>query len=147
MITIAVGLGLILNFLFFELLNLSAGGMVVPGFLALEMHHPSRLLFTIALSIATYLIVKLLSNFMLIYGRRHLILAIIIGFLLSEILYKLPILFNLNYQFQIIGFILPGLIAFWMDRQGVIRTLCSMIIAAAMIHLILIILKGGQFAI
>lgn len=147
MITLAVGIGLVLNFLFFELLGLSLGGIVVPGFMALELHYPMRVLLTIVISFLTYFIIKSLSNFMLIYGRRHLILAILIGFLLSEIFSKLPIAINPYFRFQIIGFILPGIIAYWMERQGPVQTLCAMIIGAVLVHLILIIITGGKFAI
>lgn len=147
MITVAVGIGLILNFLFLELLGLSPGGIVVPGFMALEMHYPQRVILTVVISIITYFTIKLLSNFMLIYGRRHLVIAVLIGFLLSEIFSKASIAFDFRFKFQIIGFILPGLMAYWMDRQGPIRTLSAMVIGATIIHLILIIITGGKFAI
>lgn len=145
MITIAVGVGLIISFFFFELLGLTPGGLVVPGFLALQLHEPVRLSVTIILSIITYLIIKLLSNFVLLYDRRHLVTAVLVGFLLSEIFNRLSTVYNSNYQFQDIGFILPGLIAYWMDMQGPIRTLSSMLISASLIHLLLNIITGGRF--
>lgn len=144
MIALAVGLGLVLNFLFFELLGLNLGGMVIPGFIALEIHYPLRVVITVALSISVYVVIKLLSNFMLIYGRRHLIIAILMGFLLTEILNKMPVIFNYSFRPQIVGFILPGIIAYWMERQGIINTICSMIIGSVLIHLVLIIITGGK---
>jgi len=45
---------------------------------------------------------------------------------------------------QSIGYIIPGLIANWMERQGIFRTLFTMIIAAVLVRLILIIIAGGE---
>lgn len=145
MITIAVGFGLIISFFLFELLGLTPGGLVVPGFLALELHEPVKLLITVVLSIITYLTTKLLSNFMLLYDRRHLIVSVLAAFLLGEIFNRFPVVCNSDYQLQGIGFILPGLIAYWMEAQGLVRTLCSMLISASLIHLLLDIITGGRF--
>ena len=43
----------------------------------------------------------------------------------------------------VIGNIIPGLIANWMDRQGIIRTLSVIILTAVMVKLAVIILFGG----
>lgn len=145
MTTLAVGLGLIISFFFFELAGLTPGGLVVPGFFALEFQEPIKLFATIILSLLTYMIVKLLANFTILYERRHLIVAVMTAFLLGEIFNKLPVIYNSNYQFQGIGFILPGLIAYWMEVQGLLRTLCSLLISASIIHLLLTIITGGKF--
>ncbi|HBY99863.1 MAG TPA: poly-gamma-glutamate biosynthesis protein PgsC, partial [candidate division Zixibacteria bacterium] len=46
--------------------------------------------------------------------------------------------------FQAVGFIIPGLIANWMERQGVIQTLSTMVVAAVVVRLLLMIFSGGQ---
>ena len=43
----------------------------------------------------------------------------------------------------VIGNIIPGLIANWMDRQGVIRTISVVILTAVIVKLTIIILFGG----
>ena len=43
-----------------------------------------------------------------------------------------------------IGFIIPGMIANWMSRQGVIRTVTIIFITAPIVQLIIIMLTGGQ---
>ena len=43
----------------------------------------------------------------------------------------------------VIGNIIPGLIANWMDRQGIIRTLSVVILTAVMVKLSVILLFGG----
>ena len=44
----------------------------------------------------------------------------------------------------VIGNIIPGLIANWMDRQGVIRTTSVVILTAVMVKLMIIIIFGGD---
>jgi hypothetical protein len=47
-------------------------------------------------------------------------------------------------EFQAIGYIIPGLIANWMERQGVLETLTTMIVAAVVVRLLLMIFMGGR---
>ena len=42
MVEQAIGLGLVVSLIFSETLGLAAGGMVVPGYLALMIHEPLR---------------------------------------------------------------------------------------------------------
>ena len=46
---------------------------------------------------------------------------------------------------QVIGYIIPGLIAIWLDRQGVIETLAAMITASVVVRLILILVVGMEY--
>ena len=43
----------------------------------------------------------------------------------------------------VIGNIIPGLIANWMDRQGVIRTLSVVLLTAVIVKLMVMIIFGG----
>jgi len=76
----AVGIGLVLSLISTETLGLAAGGMVVPGYIALMIHHPLRIVGTILVSLMTFLTIKFLSNYTFIYGRRRTVLIILIGF-------------------------------------------------------------------
>lgn len=143
----SIGLGLIVSVIFSETLGLAAGGMVVPGYMALMIHAPLRILGTIIVSLLTFYSVKLLSNYMFIYGRRRTVLVILIGFLigwLSRRFFMIPLPGGTSLEFQSVGFIIPGLIANWMERQGVIQTLSTMIVAAVVVRLLLMIFTGGQ---
>ncbi|MBA4311227.1 MAG: poly-gamma-glutamate biosynthesis protein PgsC [Chlorobiaceae bacterium] len=146
MILQSVGIGLILSLIFTETLGLAAGGMVVPGYVALMLHHPLRIVGTILVSLLTYGSIRFLSNYMFIYGRRRTVLVILIGFLFGWLSREILVI-QTNYltvELQTIGLIIPGLIANWMERQGVVKTISTMIIAAIMIRLILMILTGGE---
>jgi len=145
MIVIAVGLGMMLNLLLTETIGLAAGGVVVPGYIALNLHQPSMLMSTVIISLVTYLILRLLSHFILLYGRRLLIVSIIIGYLLGYLTKVYPVISLATVKFDIttIGFVVPGLIAYWMERQGILETISTMLIAAVLVRLTLIILLGG----
>jgi poly-gamma-glutamate biosynthesis protein PgsC/CapC len=146
MVVECIGLGLLLSLLFSQLIGFTAGGMVVPGYIAIYLHEPLRVLGTIIVALTTFFIVKLLSNFIFIYGHRRIMITVIIGFLLGNFSQEfLEIkMFQISVEIQSIGHIIPGLIANWMERQGIIPTLCIMLTTAAIVRLLLIILTGGK---
>jgi len=141
----AVGIGMFLSLVLTETIGLAAGGIVVPGYIALVLHHPVQVIATVLAGLVTYLIIKLLSSYIIIYGRRLLIISILIGYLIAYLTRVSPIL-NLNalsLNIQTIGFVIPGLIAYWIARQGIIPTLAAMIIVSSLVRLIIIIVHNG----
>ena len=146
MVEEAIGLGLAISLIFSETLGLAAGGMVVPGYLALMIHEPLRILGTILVSLLTYGGLKLLSRYVLVFGRRRIVVAVLMGFTFGALSRDL-FLFRYNdvpLDLRTIGFVIPGLIANWMDRQGVLPTLCVMTTTAVLVRLLLMILNGGN---
>ena len=143
----AIGLGLVVSIIFSETLGLAAGGMVVPGYMAMMIHHPARIVGTVVVSLATFIVIKILSNYMFIYGRRRTVLVILIGFLIgwfSREYFTIDFIGEKSIEFQAVGYIIPGLIANWMERQGVVQTLSTMIVAAVLVRLLLMIFTGGK---
>src|SRR3990172_3514544 len=124
-VTISIGLGLCVSLLFSEFFGIAAGGMVVPGYIALYLNKPLVIAMTIIISMVTYVIVNTLGAFIIIYGRRRTVLMILLGFLLGWLVRLLdvipvgPQIVELN----IVGYIIPGLIAIWIDRQGILETI------------------------
>ena len=47
-------------------------------------------------------------------------------------------------DYAVIGFIVPGLIAIWLDRRGVIESLSALITATVNVRLILILIYGAE---
>ena len=138
---IYIGIGMVLSLLATETLGVTAGGIIVPGYIAMNMNleNSSMIVATFGISIITFLIIKILSNFLLIYGKRRLVRALLLGFLLGY-LTRLDnnLLSDLtNMDFMVIGNIIPGLIANWMDRQGVLRTICTVLITASVTRLLI----------
>ena len=145
MIEIAIGLGMVLSLIFTETLGVTAGGIIVPGYIALYFTDPIKIVSTFLISLLTLYIVKLFSQFMLIYGKRRLVLCLLIGFLLGYL--SKIYLVDLDSQYSdisVIGNIIPGLIASWMDRQGILRTISVILITSSIVAMIMIVIYGGK---
>ena len=136
MIEISIGIGMILSLVFTETLGVTAGGIIVPGYIALYIDDPIKVISTIFVSFLVFWIVRILSNFMLIYGKRRLVLSLLLGFFLGYISKIYFSNFDSIYDLSVIGYIIPGLIASWMDRQGVLRTISVIIITSSIVKLI-----------
>jgi len=141
----AVGIGMFLSLIMTETIGLAAGGIVVPGYIALVLHNPVQVIITIVVGIITYLIVKLISLYIIIYGRRLLIVSILIGYLIAYFTKISPMVAmnTLSINIETIGFVIPGLIAYWIARQGIIPTLSAMIIVSSLVRLTIIIIHNG----
>jgi poly-gamma-glutamate biosynthesis protein PgsC/CapC len=142
----AVGLGLVVSLIFSEAIGLAAGGMVVPGYVALYLNQPLRILGTVIAALATYLTLRFISHFVILYGRRCLVISVVLGFFYGVLTRFLMVEMPAPELAQLVavGYIVPGLLAYWMERQGIIATLCVMIMAAVPVRLGLIILRGGE---
>ena len=81
---------------------------------------------------------------MLIYGKRRLVLSLLLGFILGYLskIYLSDI--NDASDLSVIGNIIPGLIASWMDRQGILRTISVILITSSIVAMILIIISSGE---
>ena len=136
---IYIGIGMVLSLFLTETLGVTAGGIIVPGYIAMNLESPERLIITFGISIITFLIIKYLSQFIMVYGKRRLVLALLIGFLLGYLTRSENNLVSslTELDFAVIGNIIPGLIANWMDRQGVLRTICTVLITAGITKLII----------
>jgi poly-gamma-glutamate biosynthesis protein PgsC/CapC len=142
-----IGLGMLASFFLTETVGLAAGGIVVPGYFALTLTEPVRVVATILVALATFLIVKLLSRVMLVFGRRMLLLGVLVGYLLGYVTKIVPTLTiaSLHLDVSVIGYVIPGLLAYWMNRQGVVETISTMLIAAVLTRLIITTVSGGSF--
>jgi poly-gamma-glutamate biosynthesis protein PgsC/CapC len=142
----AVGLGVIISLIFSEMLGASAGGIVVPGYIALYLDKPLQILGTLIVSMATWGIIRIIGSFTLLFGKRRMVLSILIGFILGwasrNLIFHDITIYDL--QMQSIGYIVPGLIANWFERQGFLKTLSTMTIAAVLVRLILMVIFVGE---
>ena len=143
---IYIGIGMVLSLFLTETLGVTAGGIIVPGYIAMNLESPERLIITFGISILTFLIIKLLSKFIMVYGKRRLVLALLIGFLLGYLSRsENMITAGLGTtDFIVIGNIIPGLIANWMDRQGVLRTISTVLITAGITKLCIMTISMFQ---
>ena len=140
---VTIGLGIILSLLLSETLGVTAGGIIVPGYIALFLHHPLQIFTTFIVSIIVWGIIQVLGKKVFLYGKRRIVLALILGFFFGFISRNFIYLPSEIGPATVIGNIIPGLIANWMDRQGVIRTLAVVILTAVIVKLAIILLFGG----
>jgi poly-gamma-glutamate biosynthesis protein PgsC/CapC len=136
----SIGLSVILGFLASEFLGVSAGGLVSPGYLAFFLDEPLRLASTLALSLAIYLALRLLCRFMIVYGKRRFMATMLLSLLGTWAFERLFFSSHLVAQdIRTIGYIIPGLIANDMLKQGVVKTVAMALICAAAVHFILML--------
>ena len=143
MIEISIGLGIILSLILSEALGVTAGGIIVPGYISLFLHQPVQVISTFLVAILVWLIIRGLSKIMFLYGKRRIVLALILGFFFGYLSRTMYIDTENIKSLAVIGNIIPGLIANWMDRQGVVRTLSVVLLTAVIVKLLVMILFGG----
>jgi len=143
MIEISIGLGIILSLILSEALGVTAGGIIVPGYISLFLHQPVQVISTFLVAILVWLIIRGLSKVMFLYGKRRIVLALILGFFFGYLSRTMYIDTENIKSLAVIGNIIPGLIANWMDRQGVVRTLSVVLLTAVIVKLLVMILFGG----
>lgn len=135
MYNIIIIIGILVSLLFTEITNLSAG-IIIPGYLALSISEPVRMIWTFVVAFISYVVCKMLSNFIILYGRRKFAIMIIISFLISYFLLK---------DKNVIGILIPGIIAREIDRQGILYTMISLVITTSLIVLIMFIIGYPVF--
>ena len=143
MIEISIGLGIILSLVLSEALGVTAGGIIVPGYISLFLDQPVQVVSTFLVAILVWLVIKGLSKVMFLYGKRRIVLALILGFFFGYLSRTIYVDTESIKSVAVIGNIIPGLIANWMDRQGVVRTVSVVLLTAVIVKLLVIILFGG----
>ncbi|MBN1341922.1 MAG: poly-gamma-glutamate biosynthesis protein PgsC [Phycisphaerae bacterium] len=144
-LALAIGVGLVVSLLLSEVFGLAAGGMVVPGYIALYLTKPGDVVLTLAAGFLTFALVHAFSTVMIIYGRRRTVLMILVGYLINGAFTSFvgPYASALGGgDYSVIGYIIPGLIGIWLDRQGVLETFSALLTAAVVVRLILIVVLG-----
>jgi gamma-polyglutamate biosynthesis protein CapC len=141
---IALGLGIALSLIMTEVFGLASAGLVVPGYLALLLDQPWRVVATLLVALATWAVVgKGLSRLVVLYGRRQFGVTILTGFLLNALMahayHSLP---PQPADLRAIGYIVPGLIANTALLQGFWPTVGMTLIAAAGVRLLLVLITG-----
>lgn len=135
--------GIVLGLIFTELTGLSPGGIIVPGYVALFINRPLEILITGIAAAAVMLAVKLASRLFFIFGRRRYVLCLLSGVLLKlGIEYcargfssVLPAFDSIN-GIRLIGWLIPGIIANDMYKQGIPRTLLGSATVTALVYLV-----------
>jgi gamma-polyglutamate biosynthesis protein CapC len=120
-------LGMFLAIIFYELTDISPGGIIVPGMLAYYLYDPRRIALTVLVALLASLFVGMLAKHVILFGKRkyvvHIIVAAALGMLLSFTSISLDFAFM---SVPLIGTIIAGILASEITKQGVVRTLLSL---------------------
>jgi len=136
--------GVLLSLSFTELVGVSPGGIIVPAYIVLYLHDPWRVALTLGLSLVCMGVVRLLSRYMILYGRRrmavYLMTGMVLKFLLGAVYASGPIAVpNLSLS---IGYLIPGLLGRDVERQGILPTFAALGIVCCLLWLLRIVLVG-----
>jgi len=151
-LSIGVFVGIIVSMFWYERELLSPGGVVVPGYTALFLlTNPVIIVYSLLIAFLTAFIIKWGSRFTIIYGRRRFAVTMLAALSLTFVVTPLfgllsgplPFLFTgpYSYQgFQVIGIIIPGLIANEFHRQGIVPTLSTLGVVSVITAIILYVI-------
>ena len=146
MIETAISLGIVLSLISIELFGMAAGGIIVPGYVALQLGSPQRLIGLLIVVVCTYSLLKIIGRFTFLFGRRQMVVSLLVGTILSIIAHSYLQLGMGGDQTDIspIGWVLPGLIAHWSMKQGLVKTLSMLTIMSVVVRFILILVFQGD---
>ncbi len=136
MYKLVILLSAVLSILYTELTGLSTG-LIVPGYLVLQLGSPLRIVYTLAVAAAAALILKGASGFLILYGRRRFVFLLIVSFVLDLLCSHTGLLPG---SADLIGILVPGLIARDFDRQGFADALLSLGVVTGLLAALLIAL-------
>jgi poly-gamma-glutamate biosynthesis protein PgsC/CapC len=125
---LGTALGLLLALICYLITNLSPGGMVTPGCLAVALffQDASKVLLIVVVTVLVYAIVLGLRRLMILYGKRQFAAAVLLGAFLQISLFLFLLDSSpLRSTQETLGFIVPGLIAYQLIRQPVVPTLVT----------------------
>lgn len=122
---LGLSIGLLLSLVCYLVSNLSPGGMITPGWLALVVVEDARRLLLLALVVVGTVVVMLgVRRVVILYGKRLFATVVMVAvFLQMTAFFILIDLFPSTLETTTLGFIVPGLIAYQLIRQPVVATL------------------------
>lgn len=128
-------LSVIISLIYTELTGYSAG-LIISGYLALNIQNPTRLAFTLLSAGLAVAVCRLLARVVILYGRRRFALMLLLTFFFSWAAE------GLGFSIPVIGVVLPGLLAREFDRQGFVSTGLSLAVTTGATVLCLLALGG-----
>ena len=146
LIRLAIVLGVVVSMIFYEKVQLTTGGAIVPAYLAISLPHPLMIVSTVAAGLAAWGVTNVwLPKRKILYGRRKFDIELLVGlgFIAAGTMASgalgswSPLLLSLSG----IGFLIPGIIAHDMGRQGPKRTLQAIAATTVILALIIYVLE------
>lgn len=121
-------IGLLIALAFIALTGVYPGGIIVPSYLVLFVQEPARIAGTLVAAFLTLAVYRLFCRWLILFGRRRFVFLILVGGLWALLWRELfPTIFPLSLEFRVIGWVVPGLIANHLERQGPVVTTAALV--------------------
>ena len=131
--------GVAVSMLLYERRHLTTGSIVVPGYIATFIAMPFTIIATFLNAFISYwLINKVLRKWFLLYGRTKFTVLASTSILIQTLMLKFsPVgswLWEKDFKLLVgVGYVVPALIAHDMGRQGIKRTIKSVMLAGVIV--------------
>jgi poly-gamma-glutamate biosynthesis protein PgsC/CapC len=135
---IALVVGVVVSILFYERVQLTTGGAIVPAYLTLFLPAPLHVATTLAIAYLTYLLVnKVVAKRFILYGRRKFEVEVLIGLALVSLATLVALGLRVWQPafagLSGIGMLVPGVLAHDMFRQRPHKTLLAVAATTAIV--------------
>ena len=141
MASTSIVVSIVLGFFFGEMTGWLTGGLVAPGYLALYIDQPLRILMTYMAALLAFFLIKLLAKITILFGRRRfmafILAGICMGALLDAVVRLIP---PSGTDLRAIGYVVPGLIANDIWKQGLWRTLLGSLVITLATRVVLLLI-------
>ena len=146
-VRLAIVLGVVVSMLFYERIQLTSGGAIVPAYLALFLRAPLFVAYTLAAGYATYYLVSVvLAKRRILYGRRKFEVEILVGLaLIAAGTVAGSALASWDPTFVAlagVGFVTPGVLAHDMFRQRPGKTIAAVVANTAVVALLVFVFQS-----
>lgn len=146
-IRLAIVVGVVLSMLYYERFQQTAGGAIVPGYLALGMSSPLAVASTLLAGYLTYLAISVTAaKKWILYGRRKFEWEVLTGLAIIGIASVVATVmghWDPSYlALGGIGFLVPGILAHDIGRQGALRTFSAVAILSVLILVVIAVFSS-----
>ena len=146
-VRLALVVGVVVSMMFYERLQLTTGGAIVPAYLSLFIPAPLYIASTLVFGYVTYLLVSVvLARRFILYGRRKFEIEVLCGLamvMLGAVTARL--LGGVDPRFlglSGIGFLVPGILAHDMFRQRATRTVLAVLATTCIVGLVVFVVSS-----
>lgn len=138
---LTIVLGIVISTIIYKQTGRTLGGVIVCGYMALFIGQPIHILVTLVMAYCTFQIVhNILKKRYMLNGRKLFEVEILVGLVFQVTwLVIIKLLTQMDLELTAlygIGFVLPGVIAHDMGRQGPTNTLSSIFLGVMVVALI-----------
>jgi poly-gamma-glutamate biosynthesis protein PgsC/CapC len=119
-ISLTIAVGIVVSLFYSRRTGWSSGGLVSAGLLAVQASDPLRFAAVLLLAVGLSAVLRLLAKMLSLYGRERVGAALLLALAL-----RLALRGETGIDAFWIGWVVPGLIAADIERQGLTTTLAA----------------------